>query len=373
MAAHRTVGSIPQPTTPEACGDSVTESERDRALAVFLAERTRLFRIAHRVTGNAATADEVVQEAWLRWQRVDRKEVRNPSAFLATATTHLAINVIQAAHHRHEMASPTAASECRADPSPDPSEFAERTDVATKIIGLLLTRLTPMERAVYLLHRGLEYPYPRIADLLGINIPHARQLARRAQANLRGRRSLPVSEVERARLVAAFLRATRAGDLEPLEILLAQTAARRSPSEPRAPRGRSPPPGRRGRSRHTNDARPVTTTSTPFPPPTERCAIVTNNYLEAAAQDLASATATPPFLYELGPAGARKVLDDLQAQPVDKPHVDEEWITVPAEVGAVRVRIVKPVGGDRRPADHPLHARRRLGPRQRRHPRPARA
>ena len=71
---------------------------------------------------------------------------------------------------------------------------------------------------------------------------------------------------------------------------------------------------------------------------------MTEPVLESAAQDLADATATPPFLYELGPDGARKVLDDLQAAPVEKPEVDEKWITVPAEVGDVRVRIVRPLG-----------------------------
>ncbi|MEV6157002.1 alpha/beta hydrolase [Nonomuraea sp. NPDC052129] len=69
-----------------------------------------------------------------------------------------------------------------------------------------------------------------------------------------------------------------------------------------------------------------------------------DNVLEPAAQELAEATSKPPFLYELGPDGARKVLDDLQAAPVTKPDVDEKWITVPAEVGDVRVRIVKPAG-----------------------------
>lgn len=66
--------------------------------------------------------------------------------------------------------------------------------------------------------------------------------------------------------------------------------------------------------------------------------------LEPAAQELADATANPPFLYELGPEGARKVLADLQAAPVEKPAAEEKWITVSAEVGDVPVRIVKPVG-----------------------------
>ncbi|MEV0151615.1 MULTISPECIES: alpha/beta hydrolase [unclassified Nonomuraea] len=71
---------------------------------------------------------------------------------------------------------------------------------------------------------------------------------------------------------------------------------------------------------------------------------MSEHILEPAAQEIADATSKPPFLYELGPEGARKVLDDIQAAPIDKPDVDEKWITVPAEVGDVRVRIVKPAG-----------------------------
>jgi acetyl esterase/lipase len=71
---------------------------------------------------------------------------------------------------------------------------------------------------------------------------------------------------------------------------------------------------------------------------------MTEHVLEPAAQAFADATANPPFVYELGVEGARKLLDDVQSAPVEKPDVDEKWITVPAEVGDVRVRIVKPVG-----------------------------
>jgi len=73
---------------------------------------------------------------------------------------------------------------------------------------------------------------------------------------------------------------------------------------------------------------------------------MSEHFLEPAAQELADATSQPPFLYELGPDGARKVLDDLQDVPVDKPEIGETWVTVPAEVGDVRVRIVKPVGAE---------------------------
>jgi acetyl esterase/lipase len=71
---------------------------------------------------------------------------------------------------------------------------------------------------------------------------------------------------------------------------------------------------------------------------------MTKHILEEAAQGIADATSQPPFLYQLSKEEARKVLDDIQAAPIDKPTVDDKWITIPAEVGDVRVRIVKPVG-----------------------------
>src|SRR5262245_29932012 len=74
-------------------------SHLDDAVETFLAERPRLLRIAYGIVGNVAAAEDVVQETWLRWQRCDRGEINNPAAFLATATTRLAINVIQSAGH----------------------------------------------------------------------------------------------------------------------------------------------------------------------------------------------------------------------------------------------------------------------------------
>jgi acetyl esterase len=95
---------------------------------------------------------------------------------------------------------------------------------------------------------------------------------------------------------------------------------------------------------------------------------MTKHFLEDAAQEFADATAKPPFLYELGPDGARKVLDDVQAAPIGKPEVADKWITVPVGAGEVRVRIVKPVDavGALPTILYPLHARWWLGPRQRR-------
>ena len=90
--------------------------------------------------------------------------------------------------------------------------------------------------------------------------------------------------------------------------------------------------------------------------------------LERASQAFVEATANPPFLYELTPDEARKVLDDVQAAPIDKLPVEERWITVPADVGDVEVRIVRPARRRGHAAGDPVHARRRLGARERRAP-----
>ncbi|MEU1167440.1 sigma factor, partial [Streptomyces sp. NPDC005921] len=105
--------SAPSPDTTTPAEPSTArpdEDDLDLALDVFLAQRTRLFRIAYRILGDASGAEDVVQEVWLRWQLTHRASIENPAAFLTTATTRLAINVIQSGRHRHETpADPQAA------------------------------------------------------------------------------------------------------------------------------------------------------------------------------------------------------------------------------------------------------------------------
>ena len=201
----------------------LVERDLDAAVRVFLAERTRLFRIAYRVVGNVAGAEDVVQETWLRWQRTNRDEINNPAAFLTTATTHLAINVIQSARHRHEVPTDSPMVDL-IDPSQDPTSRAESSAVVQETLGLLMARLTSPELAAYLLRKGFDYPYREIARVLRTSIPNARQLVRRAQVSItRGR----VRRVERGvhrQLVAAFLAAARSGDLSYLEEFLAHQA-----------------------------------------------------------------------------------------------------------------------------------------------------
>jgi len=195
----------------------------DVALDVFLAQRTRLFRIAYRVVGDVASAEDVVQEAWLRWQRTDRRVIKNPAAFLTTTTTHLAINVIQSARYRHEAPIESPVAEM-VDSSQDPTQHAEQTVAVEEMLLTLMSRLTPAELAAYLLRKGFDYPYGEIAGLLRTSSANARQLLRRAQQRVEADRESPVDEACHERLVDAFLTAARTGELAHLEELLARNA-----------------------------------------------------------------------------------------------------------------------------------------------------
>jgi RNA polymerase sigma-70 factor (ECF subfamily) len=213
--------ALTAPTDRERSGALPTPRDIDLAEAAgtFVALRPRLLRIAYRVLGDAAEAEDIVQEAWLRWQRADRREVDNPPAFLATATHRLAINVVQSARTRHE----TAGAPWQEDPVDalvDLETTAERTSEVELALRVLLERLSPAERAAFVLRKGFDYPYGKVATILHISAANARQLVSRAYAHLDASRRLTVSLDAHRRLVRAFVTAARAGEFAQLESLL---------------------------------------------------------------------------------------------------------------------------------------------------------
>ena len=129
----------------------------------FHTVRPRLFGIAYRVLGSATEADDVVQDAWIRWQRTDRSKVRDTAAFLATTTTRLAINVDQSARARHEIYVEPQPLEA-IDTGADPSLGAEQREALELAVRTLLEKLSPTERAAYLLREAFDYPYRQIAE-----------------------------------------------------------------------------------------------------------------------------------------------------------------------------------------------------------------
>lgn len=192
-----------------------------RALAVFDEHRRRIFGIAYRMLGTVADAEDIVQETWIRWQNAERADVREPGAFLATVATRLSINATQSAHARRETyIGPWLPEPVNTDA--DPALGAERGEALQFAILLVLEKLTPTERAAYILREALDYPYERIADVIGATVASARQLVSRARKHLESARKAEVAAEAQRRLLEAFLVAAQKGDVSALERLFAE-------------------------------------------------------------------------------------------------------------------------------------------------------
>ena len=187
------------------------------SLSVFVDMRPRLFAIAYRILGNAAEAEDVVQDAWLRWQTVDRGVVLNASAFLATTTTRLAINLVQSARSRREVYPGTWLPE-PVDTRLDPQSEVEQGEALEHAVLVLLETLSPKERAAYVLREAFNYPYRQIAGILQLAEANARQLVARARKRVAVNKPRPPARTaERQRLLDAFIAAAEEGDLSALE------------------------------------------------------------------------------------------------------------------------------------------------------------
>ncbi|WP_406036243.1 RNA polymerase sigma-70 factor [Nocardioides sp. NBC_00163] len=190
----------------------------EAATAVFTQVRPRLFGIAYRMLSSVTEAEDLVQDVWLRWQAYDRSTVANPEAFLATTTTRLAINVLQSAWKRRETYIGPWLPE-PVDTGADPYLGAERAEALQFASLLLMEKLTPSERAAYVLREAFEYSYAQIADILSSTEPAVRQLVSRARKHIASERRAPVAAEEQQELLTTFLTAARAGDLTALERL----------------------------------------------------------------------------------------------------------------------------------------------------------
>ncbi|MCE7000956.1 RNA polymerase sigma-70 factor [Saccharothrix sp. S26] len=192
----------------------------DQAATVFARVRPRLFGIAYRMLGSAVDAEDLVQDVWLRWQSSDRSTVRDPLAYLATATTRLAINAGRTARARREVYVGPWLPE-PVDTSADPLLGAERDSALEVAVLFLLEKLTPTQRAAYVLREAFDYPYNQIAEIIQATETAARQHVSRARRRLADERRAPVTGPEQRRLLTAFVAAARDGDLAALEELFA--------------------------------------------------------------------------------------------------------------------------------------------------------
>jgi RNA polymerase sigma-70 factor (ECF subfamily) len=192
----------------------------DDGLSAFLKMRPRLFGIAYRMLGSATEAEDVVQDTWLRWQTTDRSIVRDAAAFLVTTATRLAINVMQSARSRRETHVADWLPE-PVDTSADPGLGAERREALELGVLLLLERLSPTERAAYILREAFDYAYRDIANILRFEEANARQVVTRARQHVAGGRRMPASSTEQRRLLDSFITAAQRGDVAGLECVLA--------------------------------------------------------------------------------------------------------------------------------------------------------
>jgi RNA polymerase sigma factor (sigma-70 family) len=210
-----------------------SKTSTDDGLSAFMSVRPRLFGIAYRMLRSAAEAEDVVQDVWIRWQTADRSSVRDAAAFLATTTTRLAINVMQSARSRRETHAGPWLPE-PVDTSADPELGAERGEGLEAGILLLLEKLTTTERAAYILREAFDYTYRDIANALGLEEAHARQVVTRARQHLAYGRKVSANSTDQRRLLDAFIAAAQTGVVIGLEAVLG-VGCRRVSTQRRVP------------------------------------------------------------------------------------------------------------------------------------------
>ena len=194
----------------------------EEAAASFAPLRPVLARIAYRMLGSIADAEDVVQEAFVRWLRTDRGGVRNPEAFLRRMVTRLCLDQLKSARHRRE----TYFGPWLPDPVVAPAAALDVDEDVTLPLLMALDRLSPLERAAFLLHDVFDVPFDEVAATLEREPAAVRQLAARARDHVRASRPrFPVSRERGLELAAAFFQASRSGDTEALGELLAADVA----------------------------------------------------------------------------------------------------------------------------------------------------
>lgn len=202
-------------------GDHRLLAEPAEASRIFEGQRRALFGVAYRIVGQVADAEDVVQEAWLRWARVDRASVDDPRAFLVRVVTHLALDRLRRRKARREayigpwLPEPLLTS-------PDPTAEVERAELVSLALLVVLETLSPLERAVFVLREAFGYSHAEVAAILGRSESAVRQLAHRARQHVEARRPRFLADPSAAWQVAErFLAACQSGDLATLLEVLA--------------------------------------------------------------------------------------------------------------------------------------------------------
>ncbi|MFE9206179.1 RNA polymerase sigma factor SigJ [Micromonospora sp. NPDC007230] len=221
----------------------MTTTGAAEAAGALTAHRPMLLGLAYRLLGSLHDAEDVLQETYLRWLDVDRESVAEPRRYLSRVVTRLALDRLRARQAARETyVGPWLPEPVPTAPSPfGPLDTVELRDTLSTALLHLLERLTPPERAVYVLHTAFALPYAEIADLLGRSAADCRQLHHRAVARIADdRRRFTAGAAEQRRLLEAFLAAARDGDLARLTDLVAADATAWSDGGGRVRAARNP-------------------------------------------------------------------------------------------------------------------------------------
>lgn len=211
-------------------------------LEIFNEHRRLLFSLAYRMLGSIADAEDMVQEAFLRWQAAPDEEIRAPKAYLSTIITNLCINQLGSARRkREEYVGPWLPEPLITDESQDPMRNIQMADSLSMAFMILLESLSPVERACFLLREVFDYEYEEIARMVGKTEANCRQMVSRARLHIRERRPrFDVSSEMQERLTGQFMQACASGDLQGLMSLLAEDVSLTSDGGGRVTAARKP-------------------------------------------------------------------------------------------------------------------------------------
>jgi RNA polymerase sigma-70 factor, ECF subfamily len=220
----------------------VTGPTPSAATVAFEAERPRLAALAYRMLGTPDDADDVVQDAWLRWAAADHEAIVEPAAWLTTVTTRIAIDRLRSARRRREVyVGPWLPEPLPVGGEDDPFAAAATAESLTLGFLTVLERLEPVERAVFLLHDVFGYPFADVAATVDRTETAARQIARRARERVQAERTRVDADPERAgELAGAFLGAVVEGDVDALRRLLTDDVVHLSDGGPHRRAARRP-------------------------------------------------------------------------------------------------------------------------------------
>ena len=213
---------------------------------VFNTDRPLLFSIAYRMLGSASDAEDVLQDAWLRYRSADRSTVRTPKAFATTIVTRLCLDRLKSARAtRQEYIGPWLPEPVLTSEIEGPDTMLQRAESVTLAFLVLLEKLSPEERAVFVLKDVFEYEHSEIAEMLGLTTEHSRQLLHRAKARLaEGRPRLTGTAQSRRAAAERFALAFSSGDSSELTALLARDVGMWSDGGGKASAARRPLIGR---------------------------------------------------------------------------------------------------------------------------------